>query len=118
MINLNLQTFAKSNSYMQQYRKSKNILKTSAEMRSSGRQERQAEDKPRNTRGDAVSAVNPREEYELYRIEHGREVPVVRNGEQVVRTGQQVMDKMYYNKNREAWVSRDKGLKYRVRKRR
>lgn len=119
MIRLDIQMFAKTTSQMQQYRKSQAITKFAQEAK---RQESAPKEETKrsqmHTPGESVSAVNMREQYEIFRIENGREIPVIRDGAQVIRTGREVVEKFTYNKRINAWTSNAKGYKYRIRKRR
>lgn len=108
---------AKDASAMVAYRKSKAISKYSSG--SSGIKEN-LDSKPRTTKqvkGEAVTAVDDRVEYEVYKIEAGKEVAVKnKDGSIVTRTGKQVRDKMIYNRVRNGWISKDKGRKYIIRR--
>ena len=117
MTKLDLQLFAKTSSQMQQYRKSKAISKYAQEAQAPKEtKEEEPKQTKKRTQGEVVTAVSMREVYQVYKIENGKEVPVMRDGQIVTRTGQQIMDKMIYNKQRGAWISKDKGRKYRIRK--
>lgn len=120
MIKLDIQLFAKSASQMRQYRKTKLISKYAREAKEQPKskdQDKKTESDNKRTKGEAVTAVSTREVYELYRIENGKETPVIRDGAIVTRTGAEILNKMTFNKTRGVWVSKAKGLKYRVRKR-
>lgn len=119
MIGLDLQMFAKSAAWQVERRKSKAIDTAKKEEENvKKRIEEEKKSKEKNMPGEAVAAVNPREEYELYTIVGGKEVPVIINGSIAVRTGAKVLEKMTYSQSRKGWISKAKGNKYVVRKRR
>lgn len=116
MIKLNLQMFAKSAAYQSDHRKSKAYAsgtKIQEEIKKQEEKERESEKK--KSPGEAVAAVNMRETYEIYRIENGKETPVMNNGAIVTRTGKQILEKMVYNKVRGVWQNSQKRT-YRVRR--
>ena len=118
MMTLNLQMFAKSASQAAAYRKSKAYAKgktIEAEIKMAEKQKPVTEKKP--TKGEAVTAVNRQEVYEIYRVEHGKEIPVVKDGNIVTRTGAEILQKMVFDKERGVWKN-SQDRRYRVRKRR
>jgi len=105
MLKLNLQAFAKSASAAREYRKKRAISKYAEEAKSKPAEEKKTPP-PQKQRGEAVSAVNMKEEYEFFVMKNGKEYRAVINGQQVVRTGKQILDKMYYDKENHVWRSR------------
>ena len=61
-------------------------------------------------KGEAVTIVSKSDTYEIYSIQGGKEEYVKD------RDGATILSKMHYDKNREVWISNNKGWKYRVRK--
>ena len=108
MIMLDIQLFAKSAAYQRERRKSKayaNGKKIEDELKKEV--EKKPEPKKKPAKGEAVSAVNLHDEYQIFVMENGKERPYTdRNGNFVYRTGKNISDKMVYNKNREAWESK------------
>lgn len=107
--------FAKTTSEMQRYRKSKAISKFEKEPVAESKEEKPSAGR-KQIPGEAVTSVSTSEVYEIYRVEHGKETLVVRDGATVKRTGRQILEKMSFNKRLGVWVSKNKGYKYKVRK--
>lgn len=111
MIRLNLQTFAKSASRQVEYRKKKQISKYEQEAKIKTEENKSNEPnmstKKKSGKGEAVTAVNMHDEYQVFVYENGKERPYTdKEGNNVYRTGSQVSEKMIYNKSREAWESK------------
>jgi hypothetical protein len=119
MIRLDIQIFAKSASQARTYRQAKAREAFAREALTNKMDNKPSEEKPvkKREKGEAVTAVGMRETYELYRVENGKETPVIRDGATVTRTGAEILKKMTFNKRLGVWVSNAKGLKYRVRRR-
>lgn len=109
---------AKGASYQREHRKSLAKTKFSQEglAKDTSNSVNHGQPQKKATKGEKVSAVDDRAEYEVYKLVEGKEVPVLKDGSIVTRTGKQIRDKMIYNKNREGWISKDKGRKYIIRK--
>lgn len=119
MIELNIQMFAKSAAWQSDRRKSKayaNGIQIQEEIKKEEEKKPVQEKKPaKPAKGEAVNAVSTRETYAIYRVENGKETPVVKDGIAVTRTGKQILDKMVFNKRRGLWEN-SQGRTYRVRK--
>lgn len=103
---LNLQLFAKSASQAREYRMAKAKLKYQQEAKS-GKSEEKKPAERRSSKGEAVTAVNLHDVYQVFVSENGKEIPYTdNNGNPVYRTGQKIAEKMIYNKNRGAWESK------------
>lgn len=108
MIMLNLQLFAKSAAYQRQRRKAK-AYASGKEIEKEIKKEAEKNPAPKKkpAKGEAVSAVNLHDEYQIFVMENEKERPYTdKNGNFVYRTGKNISDKMVYNKNREAWESK------------
>ena len=111
---------AKSASAMREYRKSQAKSKYANEAASKNEttQENVYAGAKKQVKGEAVSAVADRVEYEVYRYIEGKEVQMKnKDGSVMIRTGKQIREKMIYNKNRKGWISNAGGHKYIIRKR-
>lgn len=110
---------AKDASAMVAYRKSKAKSKYSSS--SSGNNEstsgKSQSGPKRQIKGAIVSAVEDNAEYEVYKMEAGKEVPLRnKDGSIVTRTGKRIREKMIYNRNINKWISNDKGRRYIIRR--
>lgn len=122
MIKLDLQMFAKSAAYQREWRKKKTQRiedEKKEELKEKKEEEKKPEPAKKKQKGEIVTAVKRDEEYEVYRRINGKEEPVrYKNGDIVVRTGVQVMEKFYYDKDREGWISKAGGKRYILRRKR
>ena len=82
-------------------------------------------EKPKSTpgtkkqvKGEAVSAVDNRAEYYVYKLVEGKEVHVLnKDGSIAIRTGAQIREKMIYSPSRKGWEHKVNKKKYIVRRR-
>lgn len=115
MIKLALQFFAKSasdtNVHGQSMETSKYTHGSAGSQNIQSGNNKKEEDRPKGkTKGESVTAVVKSAVYEVYLIDHGREVLV---GE---RLGSDIIKKMIYRQDRGGWISNKKGLRYNVRR--
>ena len=110
LIKLDLQMFAKTSSQMKQYRKSIAISKYQTTSSTGSSQVKQTP--VVKTKGEAVARVSKQETYEIYRVANGKEEY------KKDQTGDVILEKMYWNANINSWVSKDKGYKYKIRRKR
>lgn len=111
---------AKSASAQVAWRKSKAKSKYSHEtaIKNETKNENVYAEAKKQVKGEAVSAVADRVEYEVFRVIEGKEVQMKnKDGSVIIRTGKQIREKMIYNKTRKGWISNAGGYKYIVRKR-
>lgn len=108
MIRLNIQMFAKSATYREAYRKSQAIKKMNEELKQRKEEETKSEGNTRKSaKGEAVTAVDARSNYQVFVYENGKERPYTDSaGNYVFRTGAKIAEKMIYNKNRDGWESK------------
>lgn len=108
MIMLNLQLFAKSAAYQRQRRKAK-AYASGKEIEKEIKKEAEKNPAPKKkpAKGEAVSAVNLHDEYQVFVYENDKERPYTdNNGNYVYRTGDQIAKRMVYNRNRDGWESK------------
>ena len=113
MIKLDIQMFAKSAAYARESRKSKAKERFYEEAKKKESEPKEEPKQPKkNTKGEAVTSVRTNDQYVVYKRDPDtrKEVPVA------IRTGKEVLEKMYYDKDRKSWISNAKGWKYIIRK--
>lgn len=115
MIKLPLQFFAKGSSGARRGSAggghARDIHENNNSKKEEPKKEEPKKERPKaKTKGESVTAVSRDAVYEVYVIDHNREIYVAD------RHGSDILKKMAYRKDRGAWISNGKGYRYVVRK--